>query len=59
MKLEENRELTRYACYRDWHRVERALASFELEVSRLTASGWQPDSESRMGGAAVPQSTKR
>jgi hypothetical protein len=27
--------------YRDWQRVERALALFRWEVSQLTAHGWQ------------------
>jgi hypothetical protein len=31
---------TRHVCYDDWHRVERALAIFRLEVSELTAHGW-------------------
>lgn len=26
--------------YNDWHRVERALAIFRLEVSELTEHGW-------------------
>jgi hypothetical protein len=43
VRLEEDRELTRHARYDDWHRVERALATFQLEVSRLRASGWQQD----------------
>ena len=30
-----------HVCYHDWHRVERALAMFQLEVSKLTALGWQ------------------
>jgi hypothetical protein len=30
----------RRVCYDDWHRVERALAMFKLEVSELTRSGW-------------------
>jgi hypothetical protein len=25
----------------DWHRVERTLAMFRLEVSELTSRGWQ------------------
>ena len=29
-----------HVCYRDWHRVERALAIFRLEVSELTERGW-------------------
>ena len=40
VRREEDRELTRHACYRDWHRVERALAVFRMEVSELTSSGW-------------------
>jgi len=44
VKLEEDRELTRHAHYHDWHRVERALAVFQREVSRLRASGWQQES---------------
>ena len=31
---------TRRVCYQDWHRVERALAMFRLEVSELTRLGW-------------------
>jgi hypothetical protein len=34
-------ELTHHVWYHDWHRVERALAIFRLEVSELTARGWQ------------------
>jgi hypothetical protein len=32
---------TRHVVYDDWHRVERALAMFQLEVSELTEHGWQ------------------
>jgi hypothetical protein len=32
---------TRHVFYDDWHRVERALAIFQLEVSDLTDRGWQ------------------
>ncbi len=31
----------RQVCYHDWHRVERALAIFQREVSELTALGWR------------------
>ena len=31
---------TRQVFYDDWHRVERALAIFRLEISELTARGW-------------------
>jgi hypothetical protein len=40
VKLEREGELTHHVWYHDWHRVERALAMFRLEVSELTASGW-------------------
>jgi hypothetical protein len=41
VKLEEDETLRRRDLYQDWHRVERALALFELEVSELTAQGWR------------------
>jgi len=41
VRLEEDRTLRRLDHYRDWHRVERALAAFEREVEELTARGWQ------------------
>jgi hypothetical protein len=39
--LERDGESPHHVCYRDWHRVERTLAMFQLEVSDLTARGWQ------------------
>ena len=39
--LEREGEPTHHVWYHDWHRVERALAMFRLEVSELTARGWQ------------------
>ena len=39
--LEREGEQPRHVCYHDWHRVERTLAMFRLEVSELTARGWQ------------------
>ena len=41
VRLEEDRTIRRLAHYTDWHRVERAQAMFEREVSQLAASGWQ------------------
>ena len=41
VKFEEDRELRRKSLYQDWHRVERAMALFELEVLQLRASGWR------------------
>ena len=41
-KVTQEREgETRHVFYDDWHRVERALAIFRLEVSELTERGWQ------------------
>ena len=37
VELEEDRTLRRLDHYRDWHRVERAMALFEREVQELTA----------------------
>ena len=44
--LEEDRRLTRHVRYRDWHRVERALALFRREVADLEARGWEIRGES-------------
>jgi hypothetical protein len=41
--LVEDLKPTRRVHYDDWHRVERALATLQLEVSELTARGWQVD----------------
>lgn len=41
VKLEQEGQLTRHVYYHDWHRVERMLALFRLEVSHLTEHGWQ------------------
>jgi hypothetical protein len=41
VKHEEDRALVQRAIYQDWHRVERACAVFALQVSELTAQGWQ------------------
>jgi len=46
VKQEEDRMLTRHVRYHDWHRVERALASFRREVAVLTAQGWEVQSTS-------------
>lgn len=40
VRLEEDDMLRRHDYYQDWHRVERALASFEREVTELTRRGW-------------------
>jgi hypothetical protein len=41
VRLEEDQVVRRLDHYHDWHRVERALASFEREVVELTSRGWQ------------------
>jgi hypothetical protein len=41
VKLEQEGELTRHVYYHDWHRVERVLALFQLEVTNLTEHGWR------------------
>jgi len=41
VRFEEDRNLRRHDCYHDWHRVERALAQFRVEVTSLRASGWE------------------
>ena len=41
LTLTEDLKPTRHVHFDDWHRVELALATLELEVSELTAKGWQ------------------
>jgi hypothetical protein len=41
LTLTEDLKPTRHVHFEDWHRVERALATLELEVSELTSKGWQ------------------
>jgi hypothetical protein len=40
VRCQEDQTLCRLDYYEDWHRVERALKSFQLEVHRLSESGW-------------------
>ena len=40
VRLEEDQQVRRRDLYEDWHRVERARASFEREVQELTERGW-------------------
>jgi hypothetical protein len=37
---ERDGEPPRHISYHDWHRVERTLAIFRIEVSELLACGW-------------------
>jgi hypothetical protein len=47
LTLTEDLKPTRQVHYDDWHRVERALATLQLEVRELTAKGWHVDPENR------------
>ena len=40
VRTEQNSEAVRRVCYQDWHRVERALRVFILEVDSLEQDGW-------------------
>ena len=51
IRVEEDRKVRRLDHFQDWHRVERALASFEREVVELTDSGWLVVDGSRRGSA--------
>ena len=37
---ENDHEVLKQVIYKDWHRVERAIAMFEQEEAALEASGW-------------------
>jgi hypothetical protein len=42
--LEEDRAVSRRVRYRDWHRVERAIALAEREIADLATQGWEVQS---------------
>jgi hypothetical protein len=37
----QDHHVVRHARYTDWHRVERALTAFALEVESLEQDGWR------------------
>lgn len=41
IREEQDSRVVRQTCYTDWHRVERALTLFSLQVSQLASEGWQ------------------
>jgi len=41
LTLTEDTKPTRQIHYEDWHRVERALLTWQLEIEELTGKGWQ------------------
>ena len=40
VKDENDHQVLKQVIYKDWHRVERAIAMFEQEEAELEASGW-------------------
>lgn len=40
MRDENDRGILKRVIYKDWHRVERAIAIFEQEEAELEAAGW-------------------
>jgi hypothetical protein len=44
VSLEEDRAVSRRVRYRDWHRVERAMALLEREIAHLATQGWEVQS---------------
>lgn len=41
IRVEEDDEVLRRICYTDWHRVERAMLGFSLEIDALEEVGWR------------------
>lgn len=40
VREEQDRRIIRQVRYTDWHRVERALLMFNLQIGELEARGW-------------------
>ena len=40
LTLTEDTKPTRQVHYDDWHRVERAMLTWQLEIEELTEKGW-------------------
>jgi hypothetical protein len=41
MRVEEDSAVVRRKQYTDWHRVERAITRFAIEVAELQSEGWK------------------
>jgi hypothetical protein len=41
LTLTEDTKPTRHVHFDDWHRVERALLTVQLEIEKLTEEGWR------------------
>ena len=37
---EQDDRILKQVCYKDWHRVERALSMFNLQIDELEGLGW-------------------
>ena len=37
---EQDDRVLKQVCYTDWHRVERALSMFNLQIDELEDAGW-------------------
>jgi hypothetical protein len=40
IRAEEDNRVLKHAVYTDWHRVERAVSMFNLEIDELERRGW-------------------
>ena len=40
VRREEDQQVVKQVRYTDWHRVERALGMFRLEIGELESQGW-------------------
>ncbi len=41
IRVEQDDEVLRRTCYTDWHRVERAMHGFSLQINELQDTGWR------------------
>jgi len=40
VREEQDRQVVKQIRYTDWHRVERALSLFNMEIGQLESEGW-------------------
>jgi hypothetical protein len=40
VRVEQDSHVVRRVCYTDWHRVERALQVFAIQIGDLERQGW-------------------
>ncbi len=53
VKEERDAAVVRTKVYDDWHRVERARAAMQAEISGLTAQGWVIDQAPGTAGSST------